>query len=144
MIRRSAWDEARRLVTAEGASYADAAQACGLALSTLQKRAAQEQWQAQRSSGQSYLDTMRAIKAKLAVTIAGQENPDPQSLFALTRLEASFPEHRYQPQVADPQARRAVVLEVLDSLVTYLGDHAPDVLAAIRPHLAPFASTLEA
>ncbi len=150
MSRELRWVEARRLVVHEGMSYEDAAVACDIPLSTLQKRAAAERWQEERSTGQSYAATVRALKAATlarahqAMTDAGT---DPQAatqlLFAWRSAETAWPEHRYAPAAADPKARLAVAAELLEQLVAYLERTDRAALAALAPHIAPFAAEVE-
>jgi hypothetical protein len=67
---------------------------------------------------------------------------DPQAVFALTRLEASFPEHRYDKS-EDPRLRLEVAGDVLRDLATYLGEQDPNVLSVLAPHLEGFAAWAE-
>lgn len=151
MTRGAAWEEARRLVTAEGASYAEAAQAVGIPLATLQKRAATEGWQDQRVGKASFTASMRALKAAMLSNLqskvaANEISGDDviKQTAALARLESAFPEHRYANEGLTPAARRAVGAELLELLVNYLADKDPVVLEAFRPHLIPVAQAWEA
>jgi hypothetical protein len=139
--RTAAYDEARRLVVAEGYTYEEAAEATGIPASTLQKRGCAENWMDQRAHSMSYAASIRALKVKLLEKATASR--DPQDVFAWRQVETAWPEHRYQPAQADPRARLALVLELLDELVNYLAEQAPDALAALRPHIAPFSAHLE-
>lgn len=142
-----AWDLARRLVTGEGRTYAEASAETGIPESTLQKRAAKEDWQRQRGQSETYIAGMRALKVamhcNLTKRVEAGEKIDPQELYALIQLERAIPEHRYQTAREDPKARLAVAINLLDELVDYLAEQAPDVLAGLRPHINPFSRRLE-
>lgn len=143
------WERARVLVVAEEWSYEDVARETGLSLSSLKKRAAAEEWQKQRKSSLSYAAMMRTIKANLAAQIheaqSAGKSVDPQSVFALTRLEASFPEHRYDDNKGlTPRKALAAKAEGLVELVEYLRAHDTNALAALEGHIEAFAAALEA
>ncbi len=142
MNRREAWEEARRLVVQERHTYAQAADATGLSVSTLQKRAAQERWQDQRRTASSYSDQVRALKVA-ALEQALRDPGDPQKLYAWQQLEKAWPEHRYAQEDEDPKVRLRIALEILEELVSFLGEVSPTALEALRPHLRPFGEKLE-
>lgn len=153
---RELWAEARRLVVQEHMSYADAADATGLALSTLQKRAAREGWQDQRQNAAGYNTSVRRLKAlALQAALTALENASsgdsPALLQAATQLmhawrgaEAAYPEHRYAAAEEDPRAKLAMGLQSIEDLVAYLTEHDRSALTALRPHIAPFCAQLEA
>lgn len=146
MTRTEAWAEARRLVVAEGATYVEAAQATGIPVSTVQKRAAAESWQSDREVGASYNAQIRALKAGLLAKAmqaleAGQDAS--QLVFAWKSAEAAYPEHRYVAPKDDPKARLSAVLELVEGLVDYLQAEDRNALAAVQPHLAGFARHME-
>lgn len=154
--RSDAWAEAHRLVVHEGYSYTEAAEATGIPLSTLQKRAASEEWRQKRDVQMSYAAQVRTLKAGLLAQALklmspgadGEKPPDPaaaaQLVYAWKQAESTYPEHRYGGQKDDPKVRLAVALEVLDALVAYLGRSDRAALTKLEPHLAPFARELEA
>lgn len=151
--RRDLWAEARRLVVQESYTYDQAATELGLAVSTVQKRAAREGWQEQRQASFGYGQTVRRLKA-IALDKAFRAMEDAKSsddvvkatqlLYAWQKTEQAYPEHRYVEAVADPKLKLKVGLEVVEDLVEYLVEHDRAVLAALQPHLAPFAQRLEA
>ncbi|MCK6521846.1 DUF1804 family protein [Myxococcota bacterium] len=142
------WERARLLVVAEGQSYEDAAAETGVSLSALKRRGGSEGWLKQRGSSLSYAAMMRGIKANLATQIheatANGKAVDPQAVFALTRLETSFPEHRYDAKELAPRKALAAKAEALVELVAYLRTHDTNALAALEPHIDGFAAELEA
>ena len=147
--RRELWDEAQRLVVHEGQSYADAAAATGLPLSTLQKRACAEQWQEQRDASLSYSAQVRLGKAralkKLTDLLADEKAvaDDIAKVASVWRgIETAFPEHRYNAK-ADPRQKLEVTVLVVEELVTYLAERDTAALAALRPHLRDFAGHME-
>ena len=147
--RSDAWAEARRLVVHEAATYPDAATATGIPVSTIQKRAAAEGWQADRDTQGSYSAQIRSLKAKLLErALAAASDPslgDPSQLvFAWKQAEAAFPEHRYRPQQDDPKARLTVMLDVVDELVAYLTDVDRNALTALAPHIVKFGEQFKA
>jgi hypothetical protein len=147
--RDAAWAEARRLVVQEGATYAAAAEATGLPLRTVQKRAGREGWQGAREVGVSYAATAKALKAALLdramrETADGDPNKAAQLIFAWKQAESAFPEHRYSPAQTTPAARLAVASEVLGELVAWLEVHDRVALATVGAVLQPFAAHLEA
>ncbi len=148
--RQEAQDEAKRLVVADGYSYAQAATATGIPLSTIQKWAAAEAWQKQRETSMSYGATVRAMKANVLaqlVTMSADPASDKNQLAQLSHawrnLESAYPEHRYDKK-ADPKVRLDVAAEVIEKLVAYLGKHDRNALTAVQPHIAPFAQEWEA
>lgn len=145
------WAVARQLVVGEGRSYAEAAQTAGVPLSTLQKRASRDQWQAQRDQSLSYEGQVRSIKAQLAQR-ALDALADPkadlaglaQLVYALKTAEAAFPELKFLGgNKEDPQVRRQAALDVFQQLVEYLAERDPAALRALQPHIAPFTDHLE-
>ena len=143
MTRREAWEEARRLVVQEKLSYAAAAEATGLSVSTLQKRAAAEAWQAQRETASTYGDQVRRLKVE-ALRAALADAGDPQKLYAWQQLEKAWPEHRYSTAKDDPKVRLEVLLGVIEGLVAYLGEHDRNALTALQPHIRAYAAWQEA
>lgn len=151
MTRAQAWEEARRMVTADGATYAQAAAAVGIPLATLQKRAATEAWQDQRGSRATYAATIRAVKTALLAKL--QEKIDDstttgdelvKTMVAWQKAETAFPEHRYAAEGLSAAARRAVGAEVLELVVGHLADHDPATLERFRAHLVPIGQAWEA
>lgn len=148
--RQQAFDEARRLVTVEGYSYAEAAEATGIPLSTIQKRASAEGWQKQAETAMSYGAQIKAMKAALLARIvtltesgSADWNAVTQLIHAWRGMETAFPEHRYNAQEADPKARLGLILELLEHLVSYFEKADRNLLTALQPHLKPFAEHLE-
>lgn len=148
--RGEAWAEARRLVVAEGQTYAEAAQVVGLPLATLQKRAAAERWRDDRATASSTAAQWREIQARTRQAVLdalSQPEIDPglvsQLIFAAEKAERAYCPQAKSAAV-DPQQRRAAVLELLEGLVRWLGDRDPATLTALRPHLTPFAESIEA
>lgn len=145
--RAEAWDEARRLVTHEGASYVEAAAATGIPISTLEKRAASERWQDQRDTQMSYAAQIRALKAgllqKALDAMAAGQDPT-QITFAWKQAESAYPEHRYVPTKEDPKVRIRVAVEVVEELVAYLTETDRNALMVLQGHIEPFGRRLEA
>jgi hypothetical protein len=111
-FRGDIWEEARRLVVEEGWEYARVATELGLALSTLQKHAAQEKWREQRKAAMGYRAQVRAFKAlTLKDTLAAWEAAKTtaekvqalQLLHGWKALEQAFPERHY-PEPEEPEA----------------------------------------
>jgi|GEM_PF-3671223 len=147
MSRADAWAEAKRLVVAEGYTYAQASEAAGLPKSTVQKRATRERWQDQKRTNTSYAATVRKLKSQLlekAVAAAEGDKPElaPQLVYAWKQAEQAYPEHRYAPGEADPRAQLAVAEMVLTELVEFLEDDRA-ALAKLVPHLRDFAQHIE-
>lgn len=143
MSTPAAWDLARRLVVDEKQSYADAAAATGIPLSTLQKRAAAENWQQQRQQVADYGATCRAIRAALAQEAlkAVQAGANPgvyiDALHKADRLAA-------RGSTIDPRARLQAGAELLELVVAFLAEEAPAALKVLEPHLQPIAARWEA
>lgn len=151
--RRDQWAEARRLVVCEQFSYAEAAEAAGVPLSTLQKRAAAERWQDQQDASFGYGQTIRRLKTislkKALEQIESAESAEEiakatQLLYAWQKTEQAYPEHRYTKPEADPRVKLAAGIETLEDLVAYLEVHDRSALMALQPHIRPFAEQLEA
>lgn len=147
--RLEALAEARRLVVQEGLSYGEAAEATGVPLSTIQKRASAERWQEERDVQGSYTAQIRALKAGLlqkAMTAMADGTDPTQIVFAWKQAEAVYPEHRYNRATTapDPKAQLAIGVQVLEALVEYLGEHDRNALAAVQPHLRAVAQLVEA
>lgn len=146
------WEEARRLVVSEGWEYERVAAELGLALSTLQKRAAAEKWQAQKKSADSYAATIRALKA-LALDKAHQalfEAKTSTELQAAAQLghywrglETAYPESRYSADGITPEAQRAQDVAVIEALIAYLEAQSRDALTALAPHITGFMKSRE-
>jgi len=153
LTARDQWAEARRLVVAENYTYEEVANALNLPVSTIQKRAAREGWQDQRQASFGYAQTVRRLKAlalqKALAAIEAAESADDigkatQLLYAWQKTEQAYPEHRYVEQEVDPRLHLRVGLEVVEELVSFLVEVDRAALAAIQPHLVPFAQRLEA
>lgn len=146
--RADGWSEAHRLVVHEGWSYTDAANATGIPISTLQKRAANEDWQGSRSTQMSYAAQIRSLKSGLLTKALAAMETDPaaaaQLVYAWKQAEATYPEHRYGTQKDDPKVRLAIGVELLDELVTFLGKVDRELLTRLTPRLPDFAKALEA
>lgn len=144
--RLEAWDLAKRMVVSEGATYAEAAEASGIPVSTLQKRAAADEWQGQRSTVGSYIAQIRAIKSEMLADIQGTSPgaDKTQKIFALVQLEKAYPEHRYTPPVEDPELKKRIALEVLELLATYLEGTDRTAFEKLRGHFLVFGKQLEA
>lgn len=146
------WFEAERLVVAEGRPLAEAARMCGMAESTLRKRAAEEKWLAKRGTVERYDTTARGFKADLLYEIrekqlAHKDDPrkarvDPNEVYLWLKVEAQFPElrevARHTQQEADPDLRRRMALELVNELVAHLAEHAPAALDEVKAHLRPW------
>jgi hypothetical protein len=151
--RSDAFAEARRLVVHEGYSYSEAADVTGIPLSTLQKRAAGEDWQSARDVQMSYAAQVRSLKSSLlaraiaAMQGEGDKPPDPQAAaqltFAWKQAESTWPEHRYTTQKEDPKVRLAIALEVLEELVDHFATVDRTLVTRMEPHLGGFAKALE-
>lgn len=153
LTQRDLWAEARRLVVSESFTYEQAAKELGLPLSTVQKRAAREGWQDQRAASFGYGQTVRRLKVlALEKALKGVEEAETaddvakatQLLYAWQKTEQAYPEHRYAEVEADPKLLLKVGLEVVEQLVTFLVERDRSALAALQPHLTPFAQQLEA
>ena len=146
MSRAEAWAEAKRLVLAEGFTYAEAADATGVSRSTLQKRASREGWQDQKRTNTSYAATVRRLKAHLLdkAEKAVLDKPElaPQLVYAWKGVEQAYPEHRYAPGDSDPRAQLAIAEMVITELVDFLDDDRA-ALAKLTPHLRDFAQHIE-
>lgn len=145
--RAEAWDVAKALVVRDGATYAEASSASGLPVSTIQKRAADEGWQADRETSVSYAATIKALKqgllAKAMLALDAGEDAT-QLVFAWKTAEATFPEHRYSPTKLSPGAKLAVAADLLDILVKYLSEHDTVALAKVQPHILEIGKRFEA
>lgn len=149
------WAEARRLVVAEGWTYAKAAEATGISASTISKRAAREEWQSERDTTMGYAAQVRAIKHQMSTRILDKlADPDlsadgmkavTQLIHAWKNAESAFPEHRYAQGdgEVDSRMRLAIAMAVLEDLVGYLRKHDRNALAALEPHLEGFGALLE-
>lgn len=151
MTRPEAKAEARRLVTAEGFTYAQAAAATGIPRSTLEKYGSSEGWLDQRESAATYLATARSMKAALLARVTQQlAAPDSdlnaisQALHALKSAETAFPEHRYVVQGDDPRVKLAIGAEVLQLVTEVLGEVDRNALAKLQPYIATIAQRWEA
>lgn len=144
MTRTEAWAEARRLVVHEQASYKQASDATGIALSTIQKRAAGEDWQGQRDTASSYANTVRALKS--AMLAKALESKDPNDVHAWEKIERAWPEHRYNPDHGGASAdeKRAIALEVLSTIIEHLAETDPSALRALQPHVVQLGEAIEA
>jgi len=146
--RAEARDEARRLVVHEGASYAEAAAATGLPVSTVEKWGAADRWQDERNTQMSYGAQIRALKAGLLKRAmeAVEAGGDPtQIVFAWKQAEAAYPEHRYAAVAKeDPKLRTRIAIEVVEELVAYLSETDRNALMVMQGHVEPFGRRLEA
>lgn len=165
--------DARQLVVEEGSSYAQAAEATGLSVSTIQKAGADGGWQAARQrytlESAGYSDKVRRLKrraldlALLAVdrrleraSPSGKKTPlelledsqDPLSdvgelIKEWRSLETAYPEHRYQPAERDPEARKGAMLEALELIVDFAAGEDPELLALLQPHLQALGARIQ-
>ena len=113
MTDRDLWAEARRLVVSEGLTYAEVAEETGLPKSTIEKRAAREDWQGERERAVAYALQARAFKAlALKAATAALSNAatleDQVKAAQLGHLwmgaEKAYPEHRYtRPADQEPE-----------------------------------------
>lgn len=149
-VSREQWDEARRLVVSEECSYAQAAEATGISLSSIQKRAGAEGWQGQRDIAMSYTQQVRGMKAALLaklVRLTQAEDADANQIASLTNAwtaqERAYPEHRYTQQKEDPQLRTSIAIEVLEEVVSYFRDADANLLAKLGPHIRPITTRLQ-
>jgi hypothetical protein len=149
--RKSAKDEARRLVCSEGYTYAQAAKVTGIPRSTLEKYGSSEGWHDQRQSAATYQATIRAAKAALLERLTtALGNPDvggnelAQLTHAWRQAEAAFPEHRYVVQGDDPRIRLQVGAEVLQLVTEVLAEVDRNALTRLQPHLGTIAQRWEA
>lgn len=134
--------DARRLVTQEGASYAEAAEATGIPLSTLQKRGAAEGWLEKRDVSRSMEASREALRAAildrtLALAQDPQSKPNEvaQLVHAWRGLEAVS---KGVSVLDDPAEREKVALEVIMALVEYLGEKNPTALAPLQGEIRGF------
>ena len=138
-----AWALARRLVVDEGATYAEAAAAAGVPLSTLQKRAAAECWRGERQQAADYGALCRSLRAELArqalEAVQAKQAPAAflDALFKADRLAA-------RGSTIDPRVRLAAGADFLELLVRYLSENAPAVLTQLEPHIQSVATAWEA
>lgn len=146
--RQQAFEEARRLVVAEGFSYADAATMTALPLSTLQKRAADEGWQKMRETASSYGTQVKAMKANLMERIGNLTKADgdaqqiAQLIFAWKQMESAYPEHRYDKK-SDPKVKLQHGAEYLRFLVEFLAPRDRNAITALEPHIDALAAAWE-
>lgn len=144
--RAEAWATAKVMVVRDNATYTEAAAATGLPVSTIQKRAATEEWQADRETAVSYDASIRKMKRDLLAQVmeAIEAKRDASQLvFAWKTAEAAFPEHRYSPTKTDPKAKLAIAADLIEVVVEYLAEHDTVALAKLEPHLTPIAKRLE-
>lgn len=153
LSRREVWAEARRLVVQERQSYAVVAEATGLPLSTLQKRAAKERWMDQQEVSFGYDQTVKSLKSlalkRAYAAFESAKDGDEllkasQVLYAWKTAEQAFPEHRYTQVAEDPKARLAIQLETLELFVEHLTEHDRSALAVLQPHIVRLGERLEA
>lgn len=141
---KDAWELARALVVAEGYTYAEASDETGIPLSTLQKRAAREDWQSAKRHEMSYRAQIGALKRKALHKVLAAEDIDPQAIYAWKAIEQAYPEHRYGRADDGSRWRRDHLVEFVEALVAHLEGDDPAALAALAPHLEPFVAKLEA
>lgn len=150
--RRLSWDEAYRLVVHEGASYADAADATGIPISTIQKRAASEEWRNQRTTTMSYGSQVELAKSRSLQNLLDGMSAEPSlsaddlvKLASIWRgIESAYPTHRYQPAEEDPEAKLRIAMEVMEFFWAYFAEVDTNLLAALRGHALTIAERLEA
>lgn len=147
--RAQAWEIARMLVVSEGRPYKEAAEKTGIPLSTLQKRAADEDWVGQRKTAISYSAQGKALKRALmdrALALITSPDADPnavaQAVYALQRLESAYPELRQELKIT-PAMKLEIAARVLELIVDYLQGADRDLLAALQPHIQPLGLKLE-
>lgn len=141
--RADAWTLARFYVVEQGATYAEAANASGIPLSTLQKRASDEGWQSERKTNNDYGALARAIRLKLAErTMEALEKGEHPAghLDALTKADRLAS----RGTTVDPRVRLSAGLEMLELVVTTLREHAPATLGVLQPLLERIAKAWEA
>lgn len=135
---------AARQLYVGGAKLADIAARMGIPRSTLHQWREQEGWEQERTESEGYGRDVRAVKRKLLKVLkTGDQKPDPQDVFAWTRMESVYPEHRYNP-ASDPSAKQRLSLEIIEDLVIHLGEEDPGALKALRPHLRAFLARYRA
>ena len=153
--------EARRLFVDEGLSQEEAADRAGVSVSYVKKISARDGWlrARERLNGQqlAYQGNIRALKvaaAEKAVSLMERDNTgDPctpysdatlEAIKAWRTLEATFPEHRYgEGGDADQEARKRGRLEALEVICGWAAEHAPDLLAALEPHLVDLGQLID-
>lgn len=138
------------MVVQDGATYRAAAQATGIPHATLEKRAARDKWQDQRKVTMSYSATARALKAALLERAEQAVRDDTmdanqvaQLIYAWTKAEQAYPEHRYQVAKEDPQAKVAIAADVINGFVEFLKKNDRAALAVLAPFLRDFAVHIE-
>lgn len=129
--RSDAWDTAKHLVVSGGATYAEAAEATGLSLSTIQKRAAAEDWQGAKETATNYNAMVQAMKTE--ALRKARDTKDPNDIHAWLAIEKAYPQHRYGRP--DPKLRLDAGAAVIELLVTFLAEHDRSALLALQPHL---------
>ena len=136
------WERARDAVVGEGLTYDQAASRVGIALSTLEKRAAAEDWMGQRRSHVQRVATYRQGVAQLKANMLQKatETLDPQAVHAWQAVERAFPEHRYG--TVDEGEKRGIVAMVVEQLVAYFAAEDAGLLTSLQPHVRPLAEHL--
>lgn len=132
------WSEAQRLVVMAGRTYREASALTGISESAIQKRAASDNWRAQRQRRLAFQDRMFALKEaaldRAEKAIAEGDKTAPQIVGVLARLEAARPER----VLNDPGLRRAVAVEVLERLLVWLEATDGDLAAKLAEKLERF------
>lgn len=136
---------ARDLVVHGGKTYAEAAEAAGVSLSSLQKWASAEEWQKLRASASGYEATvgeLRGLALQRAMTALRDPKQDAsQAIYAWKLADAASQRHGLTKE--DPQLRFTVALEVLEEFVAYFRDTDTNVLKLVEDHLRGLAERLE-
>lgn len=142
----NAMAEARRLVVEDGQTYAQAAEAVGIPLSTIQKAASREEWQKGREGALSYGQSVKRVKAlALAKAIASLESGQGDTvglLNAWRALETAYPESRYAKGLA-PGEMRDLIGHVVMEIVEFLSNTDRNALTALAPHIRALGVWLE-
>lgn len=138
------WDRCRHLVVEDGMTLSAAAEEVGIPLSTVEKRAAREDWtelrEEARQQAQSYRARVYRLKNKLLNSAI--ESGDVQKAQAWRSVESAYPEKTYAG-VSDAQKRHLVGFFVT-RLVGYLNEHAPSLSPLLQDHLEGFSEIVAA
>lgn len=129
------WTRARMAVVEDGATYRAAADAHDIDLSTLQKRAAREEWQKQRRAhverAGSYRSLVGELKHKLLRKALG--SGDANDVHAWNTVERAFPERHYSD--LEEGHKRQLVAVFITTQIEFLTDRAPSVLGVFSEEL---------
>lgn len=135
------WDACREAVVSDGLTLAAAAERVGIPVSTVEKRAAREEWARQRDEARmharSYRTRVYQLKNKLLD--AALESGEVQPTQTWQAVERAFPEKTYAG-ITEPQKRQLIGV-FINVMVRHLGETAPSLLPELEGHLPGIASS---